>query len=335
MSKAGSSGHQPGTSTDATPAAVAGYRQRLSRGEDVVDPGDLGRVPSGRPWHRAAGSGGPGQVVQPAVAAADRLGVADRRGGRRAGAAEHAVGAAVHGPLPRDADLSGGPSGAAVVGGRAALPQRAVHDLHHPGRAADPGRSRPAVLDPALHPGPGLVPVPETGPGGPAVVDRQAGLGQPARPGRPARAAAFHRAGPLVAPGHRHAVAAQRGHLLRAAVLHRAVAADRPHHLGRVPQRGVGAHPVPVAALADRERLDRLQQPAVARLLHHGVRGRTAGADHRTGDVPGAVDPDQAGQPDAVHPGRPVAALPGPDAGSCFSSSSTSPWCSPPGCCAT
>jgi methionine sulfoxide reductase catalytic subunit len=38
MNEAGSSGHQPGASTDATPAAVAGYRRRLSRGENVVDP---------------------------------------------------------------------------------------------------------------------------------------------------------------------------------------------------------------------------------------------------------------------------------------------------------
>jgi hypothetical protein len=40
-----------------------------------------------------------------------------------------------------------------VVGGRAALPQRPVHDLHHPGRASDPGRSRPAVLDRHFTPG--------------------------------------------------------------------------------------------------------------------------------------------------------------------------------------
>ena len=43
---------------------------------------------------------------------------------------------------------------------------------------ADPLRPSPAVLDPALHPGPGLVPGPETGAGGPAV-DGQAGLDQP------------------------------------------------------------------------------------------------------------------------------------------------------------
>jgi sulfoxide reductase catalytic subunit YedY len=38
MNEAESSGHQPGASTDATPAAVARYRRRLSRGENVVDP---------------------------------------------------------------------------------------------------------------------------------------------------------------------------------------------------------------------------------------------------------------------------------------------------------
>ena len=46
------------------------------------------------------------------------------------------------------------------------------------------------------------------------------------------------------------------------------------HHLGGVPQRPVGADPVPVAALADRERLGRLQQPAADRLLHHGLHRR-------------------------------------------------------------
>ena len=45
MSKGSSFGHQPGTSTDATPAVVAGYRQRLSRGEDIV-PSQTGRVPA-------------------------------------------------------------------------------------------------------------------------------------------------------------------------------------------------------------------------------------------------------------------------------------------------
>jgi methionine sulfoxide reductase catalytic subunit len=81
----------------------------------------------------------------------------------------------------------------------------------------------------------GLVPVPEAGPGRPAAVDGQAGPGQPARPGRPAGAAAFDRAGPLVAPGHRRAVAGQRRDLLRAAVRHRAVAPDRAHHVEGVP----------------------------------------------------------------------------------------------------
>ena len=45
--------------------------------------------------------------------------------------------------------------------------------------------------------------------------------------------------------------------------------------------------------------MDRLQQPAAACLLRDCVRGRTAGADHGAGHVPGAVDSDQARQPGA------------------------------------
>ena len=40
----------------------------------------------------------------------------------------------------------------------AALPQRVPADLHHPLRLADPHRPPAAVLDPAQHPGQGLVP---------------------------------------------------------------------------------------------------------------------------------------------------------------------------------
>ena len=59
---------------------------------------------------------------------------------------------------------------------------------------------------PALHPGPGLVPDPETG-AGRSVVDCQAGLDQPPGAGRPARAPPLHRAGPLVASEHGPALA--------------------------------------------------------------------------------------------------------------------------------
>ena len=52
---------------------------------------------------------------------------------------------------------------------------------------ADPQRPSSAVLDPAQHPGQGLVPHPEAG-SGRSAVDGEAGLHQPARPGRAARA---------------------------------------------------------------------------------------------------------------------------------------------------
>ena len=54
------------------------------------------------------------------------------------------------------------------------------------------------------------------------------------------------------------------------------VASRGAYHLGGVPQRRVGADPVPVVALADRERMGRIQQPAAARLLHHDLRRRPA-----------------------------------------------------------
>ena len=115
--------------------------------------------------------------------------------------------------------------------------------------------------------------------------------GQVGLPGHPP----LDRAGPLVAPRRRHAVAAQRRRLLRPALRHRAVAAPGAHQLGRHPELGVGADPVPVAGLADRERLGGLQQPAADRLLHHRLRRRPAGAHHGARHVAGAVDPVQAG----------------------------------------
>ncbi|MEJ7715159.1 MAG: hypothetical protein WKF40_05395 [Thermoleophilaceae bacterium] len=89
-----------------------------------------------------------------------------------------------------------------------------------------------------------------------------------------------------------------------------AVAASGADELGRLPQRRVGADPVPVAGLADRERVGGLQQPAADRLLHHGLRRRPARADHRPRHVTRAVDPLQADQHGAQHPDGPLAALP-------------------------
>ena len=106
------------------------------------------------------------------------------------------------------------------------------------------------------------------------------------------------------------AVAAQRPGLLRPAVRHRPLAAARADELGRVPQRPVGADPVPLAGLAGRERLGRLQRPAADRLLRHRVHRRAAGAGHRAGHVTGAVDPLQADQQRAQHPDGALAALP-------------------------
>ena len=93
--------------------------------------------------------------------------------------------------------------------------------------------------------------IPETGSRRP-LVDGEEGLHQPARPGRLAGHPAFDRVGPLVASGRGYPVAAQRRGVLRAAVHHRAVAARGADQLVGDPQRGVGADPVPVAAVAGR-----------------------------------------------------------------------------------
>ena len=158
----------------------------------------------------------------------------DHRGRRRQGSAGHDLGAALHRQLPghRRVSRRRTPSGTADLGRGTTLLQPVPADLHHPLRNSDPQRSPAAVLDPAQHPGPRLVPHPETGSRRPAV-DGEEGLHQPARPGRAARHPAFDRAGPLVAPGRGHPVAAQRRGVLRAAVHHRAVAARGARPAGR------------------------------------------------------------------------------------------------------
>ena len=133
-------------------------------------------------------------------------------------------------------DRCEGESRAADLGRRPALLQPVPADLHHPLRAADPQRPSSAVLDAAQHSGQGLVPRSEAG-ARRSVVDREAGLDQPAGTGRSARNPALHRSGPLVAPRGRLALAAQRPRVLRPVVRHRPVASCRAHQLGGVPQR--------------------------------------------------------------------------------------------------
>ena len=90
---------------------------------------------------------------------------------------------------------------------------------------------------------------------------------------------------------------AQRPALLRPAVRHRRSGDAWSRRVGRAfPHARVGGCPVPVAGLAARQRLGRLQRPAAVGLLHHRVRRRAAGGAHRAGHVTGAVDPLQAHQ---------------------------------------
>ena len=272
----------------------------------------MGGLGARRARDRAARARREGPLVQPAVAPADRVRRAARRCRHGEGTAGHERCAAVHRRLPRhDHDRAGpGAPGPAPVGGGPAPVQPAAAGVHHAVRAADPVRPPTAVLDPAQHPRPGLVPGPEARPDRPAV-DRQAGQHQPARQRRAPGFAALDRAGPLVASGQRHAVAAQRAGVLRPAVQHRPVAPSRPHELGRLSQRRVCPDPVPVAELAGRERLCGVQQPAADRVLHHRVPCSAARIGHRPGDVTGAVDPVQARVEGPEHPDRPLAALSG------------------------
>ena len=323
--------HSP--ETRITPDAVASFRSQLTIGEDVVDPSTwAGSVPVA---HGIAPAGPDRRepVVQPAVAAADRVRAADRRGRRRRRACATCRRCSSSSPATRAPSRRRrrARSGLAGLGRGAALLQPVPDDLHHPLRAADPRRPSAAVLDPALHPGQGLVPDPEAGAGRPAV-DGEAGLDQPARPGRAARASGTRSGWPAGGTW-----ASTRCGCSTALVFYvllfatGAVAAHRADELGGVPQRRVGADPVPVAGLAGRERLGRLQRPAADRLLHHRLHRRPAGVHHRAGHVAGAVDAVQADQ-QACSASRPRARCTSSCcAGSCSSSSSTSRWCSPPG----
>ena len=118
-----------------------------------------------------------------------------------------------------------------------------------------------------LHSRQRLVPHPETG-SCRTVVDGEARLHQPAAPGWSARDPAFNRPRPLVASRYRFPLVAQRSRLLRPVVHDLSVASCGAHHLVCVSQRRVRADPVSVVAVADRERMGRVQQP---RLLAYFV----------------------------------------------------------------
>ena len=274
-----------------SPDVVRSYRYQLTPGEDVIDPATwAGSVPQRTGSLPGCGSAGVKWFnllwLLPIGFLFLIVAVAAAKGLRGMPSVQRFIGG-TRGRSRRRAPTHGGLAG---LGRRAALLQSVLDDLHHPLRDADPERPSSPVLDAAQHPGQGLVPRPEAGTGR-SALDRQAGLDQPARPGRSAGDPPLDRPGPLVAPRHRRAVAAERAGLLRAAVRDRAVARVVPTTWAVFPERGVGADPVPVVALADRERVGRLQRPAAARLLHHRLRRRPARADHRAGHVAGAVDP--------------------------------------------
>ena len=91
-------------------------------------------------------------------------------------------------------------------------------------------------------------------------------------------------------------MAPERPRLLRAVVLHWPLAAGRADQRDGLPRCALRADPIPVVAVAGGARVGRLQQSPVARVFHHDLRRRPRRADHRAGDVAGAVDAVQADQ---------------------------------------
>ena len=229
--KQGSPGNQA-SAANSEPAAVAEYRQRLSRGENVVDPetwagslpaaqGIAPRVRVGRSkwfnllWLLPIGWG----LLLVAVAVA--------RGLWNEPAVERFIAR-----YPATLITPGSPPGLPwwldvqhflnaffmIFIIRAGLQILADHARLYWTRHSTPGRDwfrfqRPVPDDP--------------------LWTAEAGFGQPAWLDRLARTAAFNRAGPMVAPRHRRIVVAKRRRVLRLALLHRPVAPDRALRHGR------------------------------------------------------------------------------------------------------
>ena len=147
--KQGSPGNQA-SAANSEPAAVAEYRQRLSRGENVVDPRP-GRALFPPPRASRLECGWVEPMVQPAMAAADRFGSPAGRRRRGPGLWNEPAVERFIARYPATLSLRDPLQGCRGGWMCPALPQRVLHDFHHPGRPADPGRSSAAVLDEALN----------------------------------------------------------------------------------------------------------------------------------------------------------------------------------------
>ena len=122
--------------SEISPDMERSFRSQLTVGADIVDPatwaGSIPQVHGIPPRIQIR----PEPMVQPAVAAPDRLCPPDRCSRRRPRAPAHALGRQVHRPVSRDAPLSSrsGPARVARVGRRVALPEPAAAGLHRPVR---------------------------------------------------------------------------------------------------------------------------------------------------------------------------------------------------------
>ena len=157
------------------------FRSQLTTGEDVVDPttwaGSIPQVQGIAPRVRIGRSRWFNLLwLLPIGFVVLIVAVAAAKGLRNMPSVERFI---VRYPGTIESASAQGEPGSADLGRRAALLQPVPVDLHHPVRSADPQRPPSAVLDEAQHARQGLVPHPEAG-SGRAVVDREAGLHQPA-----------------------------------------------------------------------------------------------------------------------------------------------------------
>ena len=250
-------------------------------------------------------------MVQPALVAADRVRRLDRRRGGGEGSAQHAVGGAVHRPLPRhhrDASAKASPGLPIWVGVqhffnlfllifiiRSGLQILSDHPRLYWTRHSTPGKDWFRIQKPV--------------PSDPLWTAKQDSISLPRQVGL---------------PGLRHSIGLARWWhlgidslwLLNGLVFYVLLFTTGqwrrvvPTTWAVFPNALSVLDPVPFVALADRERMGRVQQSSAARLLHHDLRCRTARAHHRARHVTCALDPLQAGEQAAEHPDGTISALP-------------------------
>ena len=158
-----------------------------------------------------------------------------------------------------------------VVAAAPAFPEYVLHAVHHACRAPNPGRSPTPLLGTRLHTGERLVPVSGARAEG-SHLDRERRFRHAADMARYSRSAPYARSIALVAFLGQSVVADQRRRLLCVALFDGSVAQARSADLGGPSSGALDGDPIRLAELSGRRRLDPLQRPPAAQLLHHGIR---------------------------------------------------------------